>query len=58
MYPGLCDATIAQKTAELLATHPQLPATVIKPLRVGKQEEERCVRARAKSLEAAPSPSP
>lgn len=52
MYPGLCDPLIVQKTSEILATHPSLPITVIKPLRVGMQEEERCVRARAMSVVA------
>jgi aminopeptidase N len=50
MYPGLCDEAIVQRTTAMLAAQPGLPATVLKPLRVGRQEEERCVRARAKSV--------
>jgi aminopeptidase N len=46
MYPGLCDPLIVKRTTEALATMPQLPITVLKPLKVGRQEEERCVRAR------------
>jgi aminopeptidase N len=49
MYPGLCDASIVQKTTELLASNPSMPVLVTKPLRIGRQEEERCIRARALS---------
>lgn len=51
LYPSLCDAQIAQKTGELLKQNPGLPAAVVRSLRISKQEVERCVRARAKSLD-------
>jgi aminopeptidase N len=46
MYPSLCDPMIVEKTESMLMKYPQLPAKIEKILRVGKQEEERCIRAR------------
>ena len=51
MYPSLCDPVIVQRTSAALSAHSNLPAAVVKALKVGKQEEERCIRARAKSQE-------
>lgn len=52
MYPALCDASVVQKTSALLASYPSMPVLITKPLRVGRQEEERCIRARALSVDA------
>jgi aminopeptidase N len=49
MFPSLCDQAIVDRTAALLKAHPDLPAPLLKTLRIKKQEEERCIRARAKS---------
>jgi aminopeptidase N len=49
MYPSLCDTSVVRKTTELLASNPSMPVLITKPLRVGRQEEERCIRARALS---------
>jgi aminopeptidase N len=50
MYPSLCDADIVKRTSDLIEKYPNLPASVMKSLKVGRQEEERCIRAREKSL--------
>jgi aminopeptidase N len=49
MYPSLCDPQIIQKTQVVLEQNPNLPASVIKTLKMHKQQEEKCLRARAKS---------
>ncbi len=49
MYPDLCDSAIVQKTTEVLNANGDLPTTIAKALKVGRQEQERCVLARAKS---------
>lgn len=51
LYPSLCSQEIVDKTTATLAAHPELPAGVVKALLVRRQEEERCVRARARSAE-------
>jgi aminopeptidase N len=48
MYPGLCDPTIVARVTALLAAHSDLPASVVKSLKIARQEDERCIRARAK----------
>lgn len=53
LYPSLCTQEIVDKTTAALDAHPELPAEVIKTLKVRRQEEERCIRARAKSAEGA-----
>jgi aminopeptidase N len=61
MFPARCEADLAEKTGALLAAHPELPAPIIKSLRVAKQETERCVKIRAfagGAAAAVPSPSP
>jgi aminopeptidase N len=54
MYPSLCDASIVTKTEALLKTHPELPAEVVKNLKINAQEEGRCIRARALGAGSAP----
>jgi aminopeptidase N len=51
MYPSLCEPKVIEKTEALLKNHPEMPATVIKNLKIRKQEEERCIRARTKAQE-------
>jgi aminopeptidase N len=51
MFPALCDPENIRQTSALLEAHPELPATVIKSLKINRQEEERCIRARQKSAE-------
>ena len=46
MFPALCDEEIVARVDELLASGAKLPAAVTKSLRVSRQEEERCIRAR------------
>ena len=50
MYPALCTQEIVELTSKFLDTHSKLPAAVEKSLKVHRQEEERCVRARALSV--------
>ena len=50
MFPPLCDERVVTATSELLTKHPEMPAAVIKNLKVGRQETQRCIRARALSL--------
>jgi aminopeptidase N len=47
MFPALCDAQVIARIDALLASGPKLPAAAVKKLRVARQEEERCIRARA-----------
>jgi aminopeptidase N len=49
MYPRLCDPSIIAQTTAILGAHSDFPTTMIKPLKVGRQEEERCIRAREKA---------
>ena len=48
-FPGVCSAANVDRTTALLNSHPELPAYVSKELKINRQQEERCVRARAKS---------
>lgn len=52
LYPSLCDPTIVSKTTNVLEKTPGIPASVAKTLKMDRQEEERCIRARAKANEA------
>jgi len=47
MFPGTCDSALAVKTAAVISAHGELPAPIVKSLRVSKQETERCVKIRA-----------
>ena len=47
MYPALCTQEIVERTTKFLDSHSKLPPAVEKSLKVHRQEEERCVRARA-----------
>jgi hypothetical protein len=38
------------RTTEFLKQNPKLPATVVKNLKIMRQEEDRCVRIRQQSL--------
>jgi aminopeptidase N len=58
LYPTTCDPKIVERTTAMLASHPDLPAVAIKALKVSRQEEERCIAARAKAGDAAPQASP
>jgi aminopeptidase N len=49
MFPSLCDSHIIEKTSQLLESHPNLPADVVKSLKIHRQEEERCIQARLQS---------
>ena len=49
MFPAFCDPSSAKKVDDLLAAHPEFIASVIKTLKIAKQEEARCIRARLKS---------
>ena len=46
MFPALCDEQVVRRVDELFASGTALPAAVAKNLRVARQEEERCLRAR------------
>jgi aminopeptidase N len=46
MFPALCDEQVVRRVDELLESGTKLPAAAAKNLRVARQEEERCVRAR------------
>jgi aminopeptidase N len=52
MFPALCDERLIARVDRLLASGTKLPAAAAKNLRVARQEEERCIRAR--KLGAAP----
>ncbi len=49
MFPSLCDPKTIEKTTRLLESHPDLPADVVKSLKIHRQEEERCIQARTQS---------
>ena len=49
MYPALCDPKIIDRTTQLIEAHPELPAEVVKSLKIHRQEEERCTQARLQS---------
>lgn len=52
MFPYQCDTASVQKAAEVLASHSSdLSPTVVKNLKIHRQEEERCIRARLKAME-------
>jgi aminopeptidase N len=57
MFPALCDAEVVQRIDALLASHASLPASVTKNLRVARQEEERCLRARGRRVAPAGAPA-
>ena len=61
MFPSICEQYVIDRTAEVLKSQPDLSARITRKLRVAKQEQERCVRARALSIGApvvAPSGTP
>jgi aminopeptidase N len=58
MFPALCDEQVVRRVDELLASGAKLPAAVAKSLRVSRQEEERCIRARGHRPERAAALSP
>ncbi len=47
LYPAICDPAVVERTSETLRKYPELPAYVVKALKMGRQEEQRCIRARA-----------
>ena len=47
MYPVTCDPEIVAKTTAFLDAHPNLPAGVIKSLRIRRQEAEICLKIQA-----------
>ncbi len=53
MFPALCDEQVVARVDELLASGTKLPAAATKNLRVARQEEERCIRARLHQPERA-----
>jgi aminopeptidase N len=53
MFPALCDEDVVRRIDELLASGAKLPAAVTKSLRISRQEEERCIRAREHPSEGA-----
>jgi hypothetical protein len=57
LYPSLCDPTIIVRTTSVLEKTPGIPAGVAKSLKMNRQEEERCIRARAKAVEVVSTPS-
>lgn len=51
MFPALCSADNAQQAKQLISSHPDWPARIVRSLKINHQEEERCIRARKKSEE-------
>ncbi|RZA07361.1 MAG: aminopeptidase N [Proteobacteria bacterium] len=49
MFPPLCEERIVKQASAFLAAHEDYPVYVTKPVRQGRQETERCLRARALS---------
>ncbi len=47
MFPALCEPKMIERTTLLLDSHPELSAEVVKSLKIHRQEEERCIRARS-----------
>ena len=47
MFPVLCDPVLIERAGVLIAKNGDFPTFVLKNLKIRKQEEERCVRARA-----------
>ena len=54
MFPALCDEQVVARVDSLLGAESELPAAAVKNLRVARQEEQRCLRAR--KVGAAPGP--
>jgi hypothetical protein len=48
--PFACDAESSQRATRFLESHGRLPSTIAKPVKVGRQENDRCLMIRAKSL--------
>jgi len=53
LFPSLCDPAISARANDLAKSLPGLSAAVVKNLRVGRQEDERCARARALAAQPA-----
>ena len=49
MYPAGCQQSLIDRAAQVLSANPDLPAPVIKSLRINRQLTERCLRAREKA---------
>jgi hypothetical protein len=47
MYPAACDPALVDKTTAFLKAHPELPAGVVKSLRVRRQEVGICLKLQA-----------
>jgi aminopeptidase N len=52
MFPALCDEQVVARVDLLLDSGTKLPAAAAKRLRVARQEEERCIRARQHPVSA------
>ncbi len=46
MFPALCSDDVVKRATAMIQEHPNLPAPIMKALKVHRQEEERCIRAR------------
>ncbi|MBC7693656.1 MAG: aminopeptidase N [Methylotenera sp.] len=53
MYPAICDQKVVDATTAFLKKYEQAPATVVKHLKVMRQEEERCLKVKAYSQNSA-----
>lgn len=49
LFPSLCEIETNKKIADTLKANPNLPAAVVKALRISLQEDERCVLVRKAS---------
>ncbi len=47
LFPSLCSAEIVERAGHFMEEHSHLPAAVLKTIKNNREEEERCVRARA-----------
>ena len=52
LVPTTCKTVRGKRVHSFLRSHPDLPMSVTKKLRISAQENERCVKARAVSLNA------
>jgi aminopeptidase N len=54
MLPATCDSVVVQRITQLLDGS-KLPAQVVRSLRIARQEEERCLKARALAAPVSPA---
>jgi aminopeptidase N len=61
MFPPLCSEESVEKLGRMIKENPAWPSSVLRALKINRQQEERCIRARKLSMvgmEPTPKPHP